>query len=122
MGTIKNRRRHHRFATIDNILPLNTMSFGQVINMRMGGLRIKYLLLRPDQPFQHSFEISILNNAGDKYIDKLSCKVVSFTDSAPISPAINLFTREAGVMFTDLTSSQKNQLADFVHHNTLANA
>ncbi len=121
MKTVKERRQHHRFDALVNILAFNTMSFGQVINMSMGGLRIRYIL-RLDEPFRHSFEISILNNAGDQYIDGLSCKVASCTDYGPISPSLNLFTREVGVMFTNLTPSQKNKLADFLRHNTLTNA
>lgn len=121
MNITKERRKHQRFDTLDNILALNTMSFGQVVNMSMGGLRIKYLLRRTD-PFHYFFKISLLNNVGDQYIDNLPCKVVSFIDSEPISKPMNLYIREAGVMFTGLTPSQIDQLADFVLHNTLINA
>ncbi len=120
MSLAKERRKHQRFEALDNVLALNNSSFGQVINMSMGGLRIKYLLRRND-PFLHSFAISLLNHAGDTYIDSLPCKVVSFHDSGPICPPMSLFIREAGVMFTDLTSSQSNLLADFLLDNTLVN-
>ncbi len=120
MDRAKERRKHQRFDSIENILALNTMSFGQIVNISMGGLRIKYLLHRND-PFQHFFNISLLNNGDNQYIDSLPCKVVSFIDSGPISLPMNLFIREAGVMFTDLTTPQINQLADFVLHNSLIN-
>ncbi len=118
MNTIKERRQDQRFEALDNILAINIQNFGQVINISMGGLRIKYLV-RPNEPFEHSFKISLLNGAGDQCIKSLACKTISFNDFGPIAPSINLFTREARVMFTDLTTSQKNQLADFVLHNTL---
>ncbi|MEN8256643.1 MAG: PilZ domain-containing protein [Thermodesulfobacteriota bacterium] len=119
----KERRHHHRFDSLGNIIAINTMNLGQVINLSMGGLRIEYLL-RPNDLFEHSFSISLLNNTGDRYIDNLPCKIVSFEDSEPIFPSINsinLFTREAGVMFDDLTSSQIKQLSYFVVHTVLLN-
>ncbi len=121
MNTLKERRKHRRYEAQDNILALNTLSFGQVINMSMGGLRIKYLLRR-DDPFDDTFDISLLNNSGDHYIDKLSCKVVNIIDSEPICPPLNLFIREAGVMFTDLTPAQKELLNHFVMHNSMPSA
>jgi hypothetical protein len=121
MDVIQERRKHQRFDALDNILALNTLSFGQVINMSMGGLRIKYLLRR-NEPFQYFFKISLLNNAGDEYIDNLPCQVVSFIDSDPICPPMNLFIREAGVKFYELTSQQIHQVADFVFHNSLVHS
>ena len=121
MNTLKERRKHRRFEAQDNILALNTLSFGQVLNMSMGGLRIKYLL-RHDDPFHHTFEVSLLNNSGDQYIDKLACKVVNIIDSEPICPPLNLFIREAGVMFTDLTQAQKDLVDHFVMHNSAPSA
>ncbi len=121
MQTIKERRQHPRFDAVDNILAISIKNFGQVIDISMGGLRIKYLL-RPNEPFDQSFTISLLNNAGNQCIKSLTCETISFHDTGPIAPSINLFTREARVMFTDLSGPQKNQLADFVLHNTLVMA
>ncbi|MBU0680197.1 MAG: PilZ domain-containing protein [Proteobacteria bacterium] len=121
MNIAKERRKHQRFEALDNILAINTSSFGQVINVSMSGLRIKYLLRRND-PFHHAFDIALLNNTGDQYIDKLPCRVVSSIDFTPSIMPQNLFVREVGVMFDDLTSAQINQLADFVLHNTLVYA
>ncbi|MEN8256644.1 MAG: PilZ domain-containing protein [Thermodesulfobacteriota bacterium] len=121
MDTLEERRKHKRFQAQDNVLALNALSFGQVINMSMGGLRIKYLLRRND-PFHKSFEISLLNNSADHYIDKLSCKVVNITDSGPICPPLNLFIREAGVMFLGLTPAQKDLLDHFLIYNSVPSA
>ena len=115
------RRQHNRFQAHDNILALNTLSFGQVLNMSMGGLRIKYLL-RIGDPFKESFHISLLNSTGDQYIDNVVCKVVSITDSAPICPPLNLFIREAGVQFACLTPTQKDFMRNFVLLNSTPSA
>ncbi|MBU0680198.1 MAG: PilZ domain-containing protein [Proteobacteria bacterium] len=115
MDTNKERRQHHRFKSLDNIVALNNMNLGSVINMSMGGMRIKYLL-RPGDSLKKSLKISLLNNEGDQYIDNLPCKVVSSTDSGPILPSTDLSTREVGVRFTNLSSSQLTKLSDFVVH------
>ena len=121
MNTVKDRRQHRRYTAIENILALNTESFGKVVDMSLGGLRIKYLLRRGD-PFHHDFDISLLNDTGEHYIDKLPCKVVSITDSRPICPPLNLFIREAGVAFTGLSVTQKNLLSHFIVYNSIASA
>jgi hypothetical protein len=121
MNPAKERRKHQRFEAVNNILAINSLSFGQVVNLSMGGLRIKYLLHRND-PFQQAFEIGLLNNVGDTYLEKLPCQVVSAIDSSLPDLPRNLFVREVGVMFTDLNSHQINMLAEFVLHNTLVMA
>ncbi len=120
MTITKERRSHQRFVTPDNVLALSTWSYGQVVNISMSGMRIKYLLHRQDR-FQDSFEVGLLNDSGDHYLAKLPCRVVSCLDTTPSSMPANLFIREAGVMFDSLSPSQARQLADFVMKNTLIN-
>jgi hypothetical protein len=119
MDTNKERRQHHRFDSLDHIVALNSMNLGTVINMSMSGMRIKYLL-RPRDSLKKSCKISLLNNEGDQYIDNLLCKVVSSTDSGATFPSTNLATREVGVTFTNLSSSQLTKLSDFVVHTLFA--
>ena len=115
METKEERREHHRFDSLSDIIAINSKNFGQVVNMSMTGLCVKYLL-RPSDSFERSFKLSLLNKDGNRYIDNLPCNVVSLQDSDPISPSANLFTREARIVFDDLTSSQVKQLSDFVVH------
>jgi hypothetical protein len=117
--TVKERRRHQRFAATDSILAVHSSNFGQVVNVSMGGLRLKYLLHRNDS-FQNSFEIGLLSHDGLRYIDRLPCKVVSARDSPLSQATLDLFVLEVGVVFTHLSPRQTRQLHDFILHNSLA--
>ena len=119
MDTKEERREHHRFDSLGDIIAINSKNYGQVVNLSMTGLRVKYFM-RPSDSFKNSFTISLLNKNGNKYIDNLPCKVVSLEDSTSSSSPVSLFTREAGIVFGDLTSSQMKQLSDFVVHTVFS--
>lgn len=127
MGNIKmihtnpERRRYQRFSAAPDTIVLNSARFGQVINMSLGGLRVKYIL-RPTEAFPDAFEIAILNKAGNHFVEDLPCRVVSVHDASPFNPRLNLFTRTAGLEFINLTSRQGEQLVSFMAANSRGHA
>lgn len=117
----KERRQHARFNVKKNTMAFNSTTFGEIINISEGGLRMK-CLLHSDDTFDHSFQVGLLSNTGDYYLDNLPCKVVSIKDSSPLRSSRSTFIREAGIMFIDLTADQKAKLALFLQQNTIPKA
>ena len=63
MDTKEERREHHRFDSLGDIIAINSKNYGQVVNLSMTGLRVKYFM-RPSDSFKKSFTISLLNKKG----------------------------------------------------------
>ncbi len=117
----QDRRQHQRFKVKQNTLALSTSTFGEIINISAGGLRLK-CLLHSDEPFATAFDIGLLANEGDYYLDNLPCKVVSIKDSSPLQASWSTFIREAGIMFVNLTGDQQAKLSLFLKQNTSTEA
>ncbi len=113
----KDRRQYKRFKVKKNTMAFNTSTFGEVINISEGGLRVK-CLLHCDDPFETDFQIGLLSSEGDYYLDNLPCKVVSIKDSSPLPSTRSTFVREAGIMFTELSADQHAKLSLFLKQNT----
>ena len=95
---------------------VHTARFGQVVNMSLGGLCVKYIL-RPSEPFPNTLEIALLNKSANHFVEDLPCRVVSVHDASPFNPRLKLFTRTAGLQFLNLTTRQKKQLVSFMAAN-----
>lgn len=113
----KDRRQHQRFKVKKNTMAFNSTTFGEVINISEGGLRLK-CLLHTDEPFATEFDIGLLSSEGDYYLDNLPCKVVSIKDSSPLQASRSTFMREAGIMFVNLTGDQQAKLSLFLKQTT----
>ncbi len=112
------RRNYTRLDVRKNTMAFNATTFGEIINISEGGLRIK-CLLHSDDNFETSFTVGLLSNTGNYFLDHLPCKVVSIKDSSPLRSSRSTFIREAGLMFLDLTADQKAKLALFLQQNTI---
>lgn len=116
-ATHKERRQSPRFTVKQNTMAFNDTTFGDIINISKGGLRMKFLLHRNDN-FTPSFQIGLLSSTGDYYLDNLPCKVVSMKDSSPLLPSRSTYICEAGIMFHDLTADQQAKLSLFLKQNS----
>ncbi len=114
----KERRNHPRFGVKKNTMAFNSTTFGDIVNISTGGLRMKFLLHRDDN-FHPAFRIGLLSCKGDYYLDNLPCKVVQVKDSSPLRSSRSTFIREASIMFLNLSADQKAKLALFLKKNTL---
>jgi hypothetical protein len=104
-----------------NTMAFNTTTFGEVLDLSTGGLRMKCLLHGEDR-FETSFRIGLLSSAGDYYLDNLPCKVISIKDSPPLRSSRSTFVREAGIMFMNLNADQRAKLALFLQKNRMIQA
>lgn len=114
----RERRKYPRLDVKENTMAFNSTTFGDIINISQGGLRMKFLLHRDDN-FQPSFQIGLLSCKGDYYLDDLPCKVVQLKDSSPLRSSRSTFIREASIMFLDLSADQEAKLAFFLEQNTI---
>ena len=111
------RRKSPRFSVKQNTMAFNNTTFGEVVNISTGGLRMKFLLHRNDT-FETSFQLGLLSSKGDYYLDNLPCKVIRMKDTSPLRSSRSTFIREAGIMFVDLNSDQQAKLSLFLQQNT----
>lgn len=112
------RRRHLRVMVKQNTMAFNSTTFGEVMDLSTGGLRMK-CLLHGDDKFETSFRIGLLSSSGDYYLDNLPCKVISIKDSSPLRSSRSTFVREAGIMFMNLNADQQAKLSLFLQKNRM---
>ena len=62
-------------------------------------------------------ELGILNSSSGSYMENISCKTVSTSDSTPIHPTGSTIVRRNGVQFDNLTDDQLQQIESFIEEN-----
>ena len=117
MEHLQERRQHPRFVPHEELMAFNQRNFGQVINISVGGLRYKSLLLKTEQA-ETPPHIALLNSSGGHYLDQLPCQIVQSVDSPPLLPSSNTIIRETSVKFVGLTPKQLESLNAFLIDNT----
>jgi hypothetical protein len=114
-----NKRQHKRFRGKEGafaafLRPNELVNLGQIVDIGMGGLCIRYLStkeLEKDNP-----EIKIFGSNGRFiHVDRVQCKVV-YDVELPDSTWNELSMRRCGVEFRDLTVRHVTMIQDFIEH------
>ncbi|MBW1903566.1 MAG: PAS domain S-box protein [Deltaproteobacteria bacterium] len=113
------RRRDNRFEVVRGAVAIHKNDHskqGQIIDISKGGLAFCY---DESEDLTKEFaEFAISFAAGDFYLDKIPCKVISYCSASDIIPLNHENMRRVGVQLGELTQKQTDQLEYFIRNHT----
>lgn len=112
----RNKGKDGAFAVF--VRPDEFINLGQILDISMGGLCVKYLSTR--EPEGGCSEVKIFGSNGRFiHVDKLPCHIV-YDMEIPEGSWDQLSSRRCGVQFEDLNVRHLSMLQDFIDHFTYA--
>ena len=98
------------------IRPNELINLGQVMDISMGGLCVRYLATSDVSTDTDCSGIKIFGSNGRFiHVDKVDCTII-YDQEIPNGSWEQLTTRRCGVRFENLTIRQKSMLQDFIEH------
>jgi hypothetical protein len=113
------KRKFKRFKSKEGafaafIRPDDLMNMGQIQDISMGGLCVRYLSTNANNKGCSAIKIF-----GSKYrsihLDRVQCRIV-YDLEVPEGPWEQISTRRSGVEFENLSVEQLSMLQEFIHH------
>ncbi|MEN6441618.1 MAG: PilZ domain-containing protein [Syntrophobacter sp.] len=119
------QRKHKRYKGKEGafaafLTPGEFINLGNIIDISMGGLCIRYLSTSGTRPDCTGMKI-FGSNGRFIHVEKLECHIV-YDDEIPDSALGQLSTRRCGVQFRNLNVRNKAMLQDFIEHFTYENS
>ncbi len=111
----KERRACQRFHVKEGALAFFEAVPGEIIDISMSGMSLKYVPL--DNVDSQQVEIDIFVPGQDFYLPGLSCRLVSQVDYPKSTPYQSIQVKQMRVQFCDLTPDQCSGLKSFIQHN-----
>jgi len=113
------QRKYKRYKGKDGafaafLSPGEFISLGNIIDISMGGLCVRYLSTSGASPTCTGMKI-FGSNGRFIHVEKLDCQIVHDTE-IPESTLGQLSTRRCGVRFRNLNVRDKAMLQDFIEH------
>ena len=109
------RRSHQRFHVREGALAFFGAVPGEIVDISMSGMSLKYVPL--DNVTSQQVEIDIFVPGQDFYLPGLSCRLVSQVDCPKSTPYQSVQVKQMRVKFCDLTPDQCSGLKVFFQHN-----
>jgi len=96
------------------IRPNELINMGQIQDISLGGLCVRYLCIDGDQ--EKYSEVKIFGS-NDRFIhvDRIKCKIV-YDQEVPEYSWAQISTRRCGVEFEDLSVKHQSMIQDFIDH------
>jgi hypothetical protein len=113
------KRRHRRFRGKEGafaafLRPNELINLGNIVDISMGGLCVRYLCTRDAAADCTGIKI-FGSNGRFIHVDKMDCKVI-YDVEIPEGSVYELSTRRSGVEFQNLNVRQMSLLQDFIEH------
>ena len=109
------KRRHKRFKINEDSFVFSKMLPGRIKNISMGGMAFSHVFNNDDDLTIES--LSILDKEHEFFLEDVSCRSVGNTITKSSFPFSDIKTVRQNVEFF-LSSSQVNELEDYIqHHN-----
>jgi hypothetical protein len=121
---VDERRTRKRFQVKDWIFSVLVPRYdrlGKIIDISEGGLSFHYIArssTEDPQKMHKSFAIEVFEGGGGRSLVRLPCTTVYDRETGDSISGDPAMIRRCGVQFDKLSSSQKSQLASFLHHYT----
>jgi len=119
LSELIDRRRDNRFEVVRGAVAIHKNDYskhGQIIDISRGGLAFCYD--ESEDMTKEFAEFAISFSAGDFYLDKIPCKVISYCSANDIIPLNHENMRRVGVQLGELTQKQTDQLEFFIQNHT----
>ncbi|MCE5335574.1 MAG: PilZ domain-containing protein [Desulfobacteraceae bacterium] len=115
----QDKRKYKRFKGKEGafaafIRPDEFINLGQIIDISLGGLCIRYLSTKQEPKGCSGIKI-FGSNGRFIHVDKVQCKVI-YDEEIPEGTWEQLSTRRCGVKFENLTVRDKSMIQDFIDH------
>ncbi len=102
------------------IRPDDSLDLGNLLDISMGGLCVRYLSTGEEQRESHSIKI-FGSNGRFIHLEKVVCRVI-YDDEIPERSWNQIKTRRCGVEFENLNVRQTSMLQDFIENFAYENA
>lgn len=113
------RRKHRRFQPKDGTFVATAGNLGQILNISMTGLAFSYV--NWDDKTGNNGELDIIFDGND-LLNNIPYKTVSECVIENKFPSSPILMKRCGLIFGELTSSQKTLLENFIRHHTIGEA
>jgi len=110
------RRRHPRYKMLDVAAVVGDRRLGHVLDMSMGGIAFSYIQMQAHE--DEGIELGIIFGRDGKYLEKLPAEVVDDCVLSHGPPHHPVVIRRRSMRFRDLTSEQRQLLAEFISQHS----
>lgn len=114
------RRGNKRFYAsigVFAVLGPNAVKVGRVIDISMGGLAFRHVDKK--EPMAGLNELDVFMIDDDFHVNKIPFEAVSDYEIANEGPSVHMRSRQSGLRFGELSSSQRSLLEYFIKNHTL---
>lgn len=108
------RRNHKRFKVREGAIVVHEGHFGQILDISVGGLACQCIGNKNFSEDPKVFDIFCANDLCKFKLKGVPIQMITNYINQ-LSPWNTALIRRCGVMFGDLTSSQRSHLEDFIH-------